>query len=351
MANENGNAPHAPGTTQHAIAPAFSSDFLNRAEIRRQIETVAHVWGNPSISSAPDLDTRSQHYAVWLKRARASHFYPIEFLLPRLEIPVDDTLPEVMKLMDTHCEGNEELIKKLTKLQWGYFFYLGGGASTLDEQAYPDAIKKRIRANTCMRMKMINGTLRKILGDSIAGYTAVEFGTNWGGFSIDLACSGAKKVLGIDVRSDNIAKAKMLAKYVRVQNVEFECADIYDVTQKNSVQFDIVLNLGLMYHITDPYRLIKHTFETCRVCAVVDTITHREPFSGYIQGVPKDLERSEWGIHRVELHPTYRGLIDVMQAVGFRDIIEFSPVFPEDFPDRDANVYYTRHRRCLVGFK
>ena len=68
-----------------------------------------------------------------------------------------------------------------------------------------------------------------------------------------------------------------------------------------------------MYHVTQPYQLVSKTYELCRELAVIETVTHREPFSGFLLGAGERIPREHAaGEVRVELHPTYRGLIELM---------------------------------------
>lgn len=51
----------------------------------------------------------------------------------------------------------------------------------------------------------------------------------------------------------------------------------------------------------------------------------------------------------VELHPTYRALIDTMHDAGFVDLVE---LIADAGDDGRVSDYYRSHiRRCIVGFK
>ena len=49
---------------------------------------------------------------------------------------------------------------------------------------------------------------------------------------------------------------------------------------------------------------------------------HREPVSAFLQMLNKDVSRHSEGEYNVELHPTYRAMIDLMYAVGFTRVME-----------------------------
>ena len=52
------------------------------------------------------------------------------------------------------------------------------------------------------------------------------------------------------------------------------------------------------------------------------------------------------GTRTVELHPTYRALIDTMREVGFREIVEVIGESPQEI-----ELYSDQTRRCVIGFK
>ena len=83
-----------------------------------------------------------------------------------------------------------------------------------------------------------------------------------------------------------------------------------------------MLNLGVLYHVTDPLRLMQRTYELCERFAIVDTICHEEPFSGFVLFDTKDASHPHEGRESWEFHPTYRGAIDALRYAGFREVIE-----------------------------
>jgi hypothetical protein len=50
-------------------------------------------------------------------------------------------------------------------------------------------------------------------------------------------------------------------------------------------------------------------------------------------------------------NPTYRGLIDLMRAVGFREIIEVEGVPDPAWTGWNKDVYAVKSRRCLIGLR
>src|SRR5437762_350194 len=128
----------------------------------------------------------------------------------------------------------------------------------------------------------------------------------------------------------------------------FSQGDIYE----ERGQYDIVLCLGVLYHVTKPYELVDLCYRLCTDMAVIDTVTHREPFSGFVLGLGQAIPAEHAaGAIRTELHPTYRGLIDLMRAVGFREIIEAEGVPDPSWVAWEKEAYANKTRRCLIGLK
>ena len=168
---------------------------------------------------------------------------------------------------------------------------------------------------------------------------------NHGYFGLEAAYFGAKHVYGYDLRKVNIEKAKLLKGHFEIDNVSFAVDDVYNLNGS----YDIVYNLGLLYHVTDPCRLISLTYNLCNKFAVIDTITHHSPVSAFIQRTNKNNAHHAEGEFSVEYHPTYRAVIDLMHAVGFKNITE---VVSSNIRGSATHPLYERlERRCLIGFK
>ena len=195
------------------------------------------------------------------------------------------------------------------------------------------------------RARLISQAVQKLLGESIKNKTLLDIACNCGVFSLEMGVLGFKKVVGVDFRSENVNRAKLLSKLIPVSNVTFVTGDIenIDVSLDNS---EVVLNLGLMYHLKDPLDGMKQTFDMSAEFAVIDSITHKEAFSGFHLVTNKDTSSSLEGPDHYELQPTYRGLVDSMYAVGFKHVIEI-----EGTQHESIDLYGAGVRRCFIAFK
>jgi len=79
----------------------------------------------------------------------------------------------------------------------------------------------------------------------------------------------------VDLRAHNIAQAEFVADRYGIDNARFQVRDADEIV--NDETWDVVFNLGLLYHVLNPFHLIKQTYELCRSFAVIDTVCHTEP--------------------------------------------------------------------------
>lgn len=288
-----------------------------------------------SFNSFP-LDESSKRYNVWLQQLNKAGLIENEILLPTAEVPTPNVTPDIM-LRGSFEPGLVERIQSLSP--WGYCL-----------QVAPDVLtdKQPLLERFIFRSHLIEGAIRQGIyqtGIDASQSSLVDFACNHGYFALLANQIGIKNTKGLDLRNINIEKANFLKKQYNIDNVEFLQQNVYDITEMS----DIVLNLGLLYHVTDPFTLVKKTYESCRHFSIIDTITHKSPVSAFIQRSLKNNSHHAEGEYNVEYHPTYHALIDLMHAVGFKNLTE---VVPKDSDLRAHNPLYDRfERRCIIGYK
>jgi SAM-dependent methyltransferase len=308
------------------------------------ISTDTQTWGK---NSAADPAFHSQKYAEWIASLKRADIFPAEQLLPRI---IEQDCVRWSPAMERSGQRptSPELLAHVRAHNWGYWFPLGGGETTLGPASAERAITRRAWQLMLYRMNSINAAVAELYGNDLTGKSVLDLACNHGAFSLDLVARGAASARGVDLREENIVKARLLAHHVGLDNVEFERGDIYE----ESGPGHIVLCLGVLYHVTKPYELVELCYRLCTEMAVIDTVTHREPFSGFILGLGQMIGAEHAaGAVRTELHPTYRGLIDLMRSVGFREIIEAEGIPDQSWIDWGKAAYANKTRRCLIGLK
>src|SRR3954464_12101653 len=84
----------------------------------------------------------------------------------------------------------------------------------------------------------------------LRGRTVLDIGCNGGFYSIAMKRRGADRVVGIDWDERYLAQARFAAEVSEVE-VEFKRLSVYDVATLHE-RFDIVLFMGVLYHLRHP---------------------------------------------------------------------------------------------------
>lgn len=84
----------------------------------------------------------------------------------------------------------------------------------------------------------------------VAGKSVLDVGCNAGFYSFEMMRRGAARVVGVDTDARYLAQARFAAERFGL-DVEFAALDVYDVAALGE-RFDIVLFLGVLYHLRHP---------------------------------------------------------------------------------------------------
>jgi tRNA (mo5U34)-methyltransferase len=102
----------------------------------------------------------------------------------------------------------------------------------------------------------------------LSGKTVLDIGCNGGFYSIQMKLRNAARVLAIDVDPDYLRQARFAAETTGV-NIEFANVSAYDVGLLGE-RFDIVLFLGVLYHLRHPLLALdlirEHVVRDLLVC-------------------------------------------------------------------------------------
>lgn len=283
--------------------------------------------------------TSRERYVRWLKTQQLTP----EHLLPHIDRRIEREWPSYMTQQRGHLDlSSAELRAKVAELgPWFLPFPVGGDLSTMDMET---EIAREAANRVLFRRELINGTVAALLGDELAQTTFLDLGCNCGFFTLDIAGRGALHADGVDLREENIAQARFVAEHYGASNVEFQVLDVDALAGDR--QWDVVLNLGVLYHVVNPLQFLRQTYELCRKFAVIDTVCHAAPISGFLLMGDKDVTNSAEGRETWELHPTYRGAIETIRYAGFSEVIELTGE-----ADPPHAFYASGFRRCFLAFK
>ncbi|MGH9196921.1 MAG: class I SAM-dependent methyltransferase [Acidimicrobiia bacterium] len=93
-----------------------------------------------------------------------------------------------------------------------------------------------------------------------------------GAYSIELAARGAR-VLGIEGREAWLEQARGHKRDLSLSNVEFVKDDVRNLSKEKYGEFDIVLCLGILYHLDAPdvFDFLNSVADVCRDFAIIET--------------------------------------------------------------------------------
>lgn len=86
--------------------------------------------------------------------------------------------------------------------------------------------------------------------EDLSGKSVLDIGCNAGFYSMEMKRRGAARVLGVDSDEDYLKQARFAAEVNRL-DIEFHQLSVYDVGSLRE-KFDVVLFLGVLYHLRHP---------------------------------------------------------------------------------------------------
>jgi SAM-dependent methyltransferase len=151
------------------------------------------------------------------------------------------------------------------------------------------------------------------------GKRVLDLGCNSGFWSLCAAEAGCDFVLGIDGSSEHIPQANFVfeASGYPPDRYRFLAANIFDVDFSGWGAFDVVLCLGLFYHVSKQMDLMEKIASVSKDLVVIDTALCRAPGS-YLQirrdVVGRPLDSADYDL---VMKPTRRAVLDLAQAFGY----------------------------------
>ncbi|MBQ0959071.1 methyltransferase domain-containing protein [Ideonella sp. 4Y11] len=334
-----------------AIGLPQASDAVNKAMAGGcQLDLTARVSPLVRVNHQMRGSKLSARYGEFLQNSKPAQMQVVEQLVPLLTVPRRPSAAERWADEHGHAETARALLKEVPPNEWGYFMPLAPGLGTLGALGSLSVPQATSRWRSLYRLNFIMDGVSQLVGGRLDGLSLLDIACNWGAFAIEAALRGAQEVDGFDIRTQNIERARRLSGYFGTEaRTRFSVADVYAFQPQRS--YDIVLNLGLMYHITKPYELVRATHALCNHMAVFDTVVHREPFSGFILGTGEHAPEHAATATGCELHPTYRALIELAYLAGFKEVIELKGEPDPAWAGFNTDPYGVGQRRCIVAFK
>ena len=218
---------------------------------------------------------------------------------------------------------------------WFYPFRLPSGQVTT---TYDGGALDAIHAT---RLAMLQAALRAHLGDSLGAHTAIDIACHQGWFSTKLAEMGVRDVLAVDARAEHVADATLIRDALGLRNLRVQQSDVHALSAQTTGRFDIVLMLGLIYHLENPVGALRTARAlTKRICLVetqivpgmtgmVDYGSYRfvRPLKGSF-GIIDETEEThgpEASTTGICLVPSLEALLWIMRKIGFSRVEVLDP--------------------------
>jgi SAM-dependent methyltransferase len=184
--------------------------------------------------------------------------------------------------------------------------------------------------------------LRPILHDlrsSLKIETVADVGCGVGYFSGFLHDLGFN-VIACDGRSENVEEARR-----RYPNIEFKHSNVEDEWTAQSGSYDLVLCVGLLYHLENPLRALRNLSAMTRKLLLIESYaTPQQQTTLYLR---EEADLEDQSLTKLALYPSESTLIKTCYRIGFTNVYRFRPLpNHEDFRNKNGRK---RQRTMLLA--
>ncbi len=227
---------------------------------------------------------------------------------------------------------------------WQYPFEFGEG---IVARTYTDA---QVRLHP-WRREMLIKNLDKIYSDKYHELSVLDLGSGEGAMSLALWNRGVRDITCVEVRELNVEKAKFVFNHFGV-NANIINSSIDDFLDKNTKKYDLVIFMGILYHILNPFDMMKKLSDITKESIVIETVVakiddikfgNRDKYSAQKDGFFIRIDTTESqtaGLSNLELWPTMGALDMLMNENDFTDVelFDFDSNAPFDYLDKERII-------------
>lgn len=169
--------------------------------------------------------------------------------------------------------------------------------------------------------------------------TALDIGCGLGHFSAALQKLGFS-VVGADGRESNVLEARQ-----RFPEIDFRVADVEEKSSSAWGSYDLVLCLGLLYHLENPMRAIRNLEAMSGKLLIVEGMCVSEGRPAlYLLDEGRGEDQS---LNGLAFYPSESGLIKMLYRSGFAHVWRLARL--PDFPDFRSHARKKRGRTMLIA--
>lgn len=215
--------------------------------------------------------------------------------------------------------------------RWHYEFELDGHRTPVWDPGHRNRHRQRSR--------YVFGNLVRACGGSLRGRRVLDLGCNAGWWSLAAIEAGAEHVTGIDGRRMHVEQAQLVfeVKGVDPDRYDFREADLLALEAVEGGPFDIVLCLGLLYHVNRPVELMRLIASTGAGAVCVDTEVSQLPGSAFEVHFDDPENPKDALAEALVLVPSRRAVHDLAGQFGYR-CATLAPRFDDWEACRDYRV-------------
>jgi tRNA (mo5U34)-methyltransferase len=208
------------------------------------------------------------------------------------------------------------------------------------------------------RRTMVERALIEHFGVRLSKIRAIDLGCHEGYFSFALRNLGIPEILAVDVREENLSRARVLADLSNLSGVRFQTANCERLDEVVRERFDLTLVLGLLYHQENPIGCLRQAAKVCDDMLLIETQVVDDidapaewgrrdcvhPYEGHFALVDESIyeDNLETGATPLALCPSPRALVKILEHLGFSRITTLS------VPDA-GNEQFVRGKRVIVA--
>lgn len=260
---------------------------------------------------------------------------------PVRSVPEPPPVSPVWPLPKHAAAPSDDEIRKAfaSHAHWQYSFEFEGGPSFRSSHVNPGLDTDDPR-RPLQGFRHFMPYLVQANGGTLQGKRVLDIACNSGFWSLQCALLGAE-VVGFDARPQLIEQAKLVQRIAGIGNVRFETLDFWQMSPEAlGGRFDIVLNLGLLYHLPKPLEALERTIAMTRRHVLLDTALYpsEEPLVYLKWETPFDIRTAaEEGVVAVPTRTSVELLLRHLRPKSWFEI----PV-----RSNDLHPEYRTHRRA-----
>lgn len=244
------------------------------------------------------------------------------------------------------------LIEQAHSREWFYSFDLPDGSST---STYHESDIHKIHDT---RWQMLASYLDRNPGTNRSGLSALDLASHQGWFAVNMARAGFGPVLGVDARQSHVDDATLISQIYGMDQLRFRQGDVHDLKSDELGKFDVVLMLGLLYHLENPVGALRTCRELCGKLCIIETqivpgmtgfvdygsYQYVRPLKGSFGIIDEidDTHGPEASVTGISLVPSLDALMWILNKVGFSSVTLLEP-------PQDAYEQLRHNKRVMVA--